>query len=459
MFLSGALEKVGEVHHGTAVMDFLEQERERGITIKSACVSFTHQNHQINLIDTPGHADFNFEVERSLRVLDGALVIIDSSKGVEAQTHTVMRQANKYKIPKIFILNKMDKPGADIENTLEEIKDKFNITPLNLFIPIIAGSEFIGSYNIVSQESLFWTELSKENLQLENKPQCDANDGELILEVDQDKYMMFVGVTPENLPKATTMMNHKINLDSILSASSDLMDELIDALNEEFPEVLDIYLEDKIDKYRNNLPKMIAQLLKKNPNKFGLCIPTSALKFKNIQPVLDWIVDYLPLPKTIIDDFDQIFKSYQSNPMIKKKQNQNSIKHILSKSTIFFIFKRQIDPVLGHVAFGRLYLGDIKNGMMLKAVYSNTDIKLGGIYRIRADEMSQISEGKEGDILCVTVPENIKSGDFLISSLEPSAVIPLLPEKYSHAKPVFITSVNFENIQDKQYFIKLIENL
>ena len=117
--MAGSLETAGEVHHGNTVMDFLEAERERGITIQSACVSFTHGSTQVNLIDTPGHADFNFEVERSLRVLDGALVIIDSTKGVEAQTFTVVKQANRYEIPKIFVFNKMDTPGASYVEALQ----------------------------------------------------------------------------------------------------------------------------------------------------------------------------------------------------------------------------------------------------------------------------------------------------------------------------------------------------
>lgn len=117
--MAGSLETAGEVHHGNTVMDFLDAERERGITIQSACVSFTHGSTQVNLIDTPGHADFNFEVERSLRVLDGALVIIDSTKGVEAQTFTVVKQANRYDIPKIFVFNKMDTPGASYVEALQ----------------------------------------------------------------------------------------------------------------------------------------------------------------------------------------------------------------------------------------------------------------------------------------------------------------------------------------------------
>ncbi len=166
---------MGEVHHGSSLMDYLPEEQRRGITIGAACVTFKWKDMQINLIDTPGHIDFNFEVERSLRVLDGALVVLDASKGVEAQTETVWRQSEKYNIAKICVINKMDKQGADYQKTLDNLEKRFNVKVIPVFIPLFNSEGFYGMINLLEgqiekfdQPGDDFTNVQKEKIDINN---------------------------------------------------------------------------------------------------------------------------------------------------------------------------------------------------------------------------------------------------------------------------------------------------
>jgi elongation factor G len=450
LFLSGSLETVGEVHHGTAVMDFLEAERERGITIQSACVSYLHKECKVNLIDTPGHADFNFEVERSLRVLDGALVIIDSLKGVEAQTSTVVKQANRYNVPKIFVFNKMDQEGADYEEALKDVQEKFGIKCLPLSIPVLSGDRFAGALDVVHQRILFWKELTSEEININGLPPSNFDHPSLVINVDSLKSVMFGGVELKQLSDDSVVMGYKLNKDEILENYQNALEEIVESLSEENPQIFDDYFNDKIHLHLAQFPEKISQLIEKYPNKFSLALPCSALKFRNIQQVMDAVVDYLPPPRSFLSEVEKMYERYMDQVSTQNRITKEKFTTQLSKSIIFFIFKRQLDPELGHLAFGRMYFGNIKYGLSLHAIHSELTLKINNMYRVRANELSQLKEIDTGDIVCLNVPEKVKSGDYLVAGEGYKVWKDVLPVSYMKSKPVFIASLDFETAKDRQ---------
>ena len=431
-------------------MDFLEAERERGITIQSACVSYLHKNTKVNLIDTPGHADFNFEVERSLRVLDGALVIIDTMKGVEAQTHTVMKQANKYEIPKIFVFNKMDQEGASFDEAIKSVEKKFEIKCLPLSIPVMSGDNFIGALDTVNQRILFWKELSADEFNRKGIPESSMDHPHLMIEVDVKKYMVFAGVELEKLKENSKIIGYNIDLGNLLDLQATALEELVLSLSTDDSDLFDDFMNDNFSKQIPTLPTRIAKLIEKHPNQFGLSLPCSALKFRNVQQIMDAVVDYLPPPKSFLSNLEQMYQKFNSLSTSKNKLSKDKFRDIIAKSTVFFVFKRQIDQELGHLAYGRMYSGSLKYGQIMKTLFGNTDIKIGKIFRIRANELTQLTSIEEGEIVCLSVPENLKSGDYIIGKDKFDSWTTVLPETYSKAKPVFISSLDFENSKDRQ---------
>ena len=431
-------------------MDFLEAERERGITIQSACVSFFHKESKINLIDTPGHADFNFEVERSLRVLDGALVIIDTIKGVEAQTHTVVKQANKYEIPKIFIFNKMDQEGAEFEQAIKSVEDKFEIKCIPLSVPIMYADKFIGALDTVHQRILFWKDISMDQFNINDIPKSNIDHPQVTIEVDSNKFIIFAGVELSKLKEDSNIFGYNIDLNELLNLQTNALEEIVMSLATDDTYLLEDFINDDFSKHISSLPKKIANLLKNYPNKYSLSYPCSALKFRNIQQIMDGIVDYFPAPKPFISDFDLMFEKFNKSISSGNKLSKDKFKSLISKSTIFFVFKRQIDQELGHMAFGRMYSGSLKYGMNLTTLYSGINIKIGNMYKVMANELSLLQTVEEGDIVCLNVPESLKSGDYLISQDKFKGWSHVLPETYSKIKPVFITSLDFESAKDRQ---------
>ena len=428
-------------------MDFLEAERERGITIQSACVSYLHKNAKVNLIDTPGHADFNFEVERSLRVLDGALVIIDSMKGVEAQTHTVVKQANKYEIPKIFVFNKMDQEGASFEEAIQSVEEKFEIKCIPLSIPVMSGDNFIGALDAVHQRILFWKEITADEFNKNGIPKSSMDHPHLMIEIDVKKYMIFAGVELSKLKENSKIIGYDINLDNLLELQANALEEIVLSLSTDDSELFDDFMNDNFSKQFPTLPTRIAKLIEKYPNQYGLSYPCSALKFRNVQQIMDAIVDYLPPPKPFLSNLDKMFKKFNASG---GKMSKDKFRDIMAKSSVFFIFKRQIDQELGHLAYGRMYSGSLKYGQMLRTLYEKNEIKIGKMFRVRANELTQLSSIEEGEIVCLSVPENLKSGDYIIGKDKFDHWKLILPDTYSIAKPVFITSLDFENSKDRQ---------
>ncbi|XP_026956621.1 ribosome-releasing factor 2, mitochondrial isoform X2 [Sagmatias obliquidens] len=263
LYYSGYTRSLGDVDDGDTVTDFMAQERERGITIQSAAVTFDWKGYRINLIDTPGHVDFTLEVERCLRVLDGAVAVFDASAGVEAQTLTVWRQADKHKIPRICFLNKMDKIGASFNYAVESIREKLKAKPLLLQLPIGEGKTFKGVVDVVSREKLLWNPNSDDGKDFERKPLLEMSDPELLKEITEAR-------------------------NALIEQVADLDDEFADLVLGEFSENFDLLPAEKLQTavHRVTLAQTAVPVL---------C--GSALKNKGVQPLLDAITMYLPSPE------------------------------------------------------------------------------------------------------------------------------------------------------------------
>ncbi|XP_036701455.1 ribosome-releasing factor 2, mitochondrial isoform X4 [Balaenoptera musculus] len=263
LYYSGYTRSLGDVDDGDTVTDFMTQERERGITIQSAAVTFDWKGYRINLIDTPGHVDFTLEVERCLRVLDGAVAVFDASAGVEAQTLTVWRQADKHKIPRICFLNKMDKIGASFNYAVESIREKLKAKPLLLQLPIGEGKTFKGVVDVVSKEKLLWNPNSDDGKDFERKPLLEMSDPELLKEITEAR-------------------------NALIEQVADLDDEFADLVLGEFSENFDLLPAEKLQTavHRVTLAQTAVPVL---------C--GSALKNKGVQPLLDAITMYLPSPE------------------------------------------------------------------------------------------------------------------------------------------------------------------
>ncbi|XP_032481774.1 ribosome-releasing factor 2, mitochondrial isoform X2 [Phocoena sinus] len=263
LYYSGYTRSLGDVDDGDTVTDFMAQERERGITIQSAAVTFDWKGYRINLIDTPGHVDFTLEVERCLRVLDGAVAVFDASAGVEAQTLTVWRQADKHKIPRICFLNKMDKIGASFNYAVESIREKLKAKPLLLQLPIGEGKTFKGVVDVVSKEKLLWNPNSDDGKDFERKPLLEMSDPELLKEITEAR-------------------------NALIEQVADLDDEFADLVLGEFSENFDLLPAEKLQTavHRVTLAQTAVPVL---------C--GSALKNKGVQPLLDAITMYLPSPE------------------------------------------------------------------------------------------------------------------------------------------------------------------
>uniref|UniRef100_A0A2K5DG74 GTP dependent ribosome recycling factor mitochondrial 2 n=1 Tax=Aotus nancymaae TaxID=37293 RepID=A0A2K5DG74_AOTNA len=263
LYYSGYTRSLGDVDDGDTVTDFMAQERERGITIQSAAVTFDWKGYRVNLIDTPGHVDFTLEVERCLRVLDGAVAVFDASAGVEAQTLTVWRQADKHKIPRICFLNKMDKTGASFKYAVESIREKLKAKPLLLQLPIGEAKTFKGLVDVVTKEKLLWNSNSNDGKDFERKPLLEVSDPELLKETTEAR-------------------------NALIEQVADLDDEFADLVLGEFSENFDLLPAEKLQNaiHRVTLAQTAVPVL---------C--GSALKNKGVQPLLDAVTRYLPSPE------------------------------------------------------------------------------------------------------------------------------------------------------------------
>ncbi len=344
LFYTGKLWKMGEVHDGNAVMDYMDQEKERGITITSAVTTCYWNDHRINLIDTPGHVDFTAEVERSLRVLDGAIAVFSAVEGVEAQSETVWRQADKYNVSRLSFINKMDRVGADFWSAVKMIKDKLGANPVPIQIPVGAEENFEGVIDLVTEKKFSYTE------------------SEL-----GDKYK----VIPLSADEDEELAKHR--------------EFMIEAVAEYDEELLTLYIEGE-----NIPPEVLKRAIRKATieNKITPVLCGSALKNKGIQPLLDAVVDFLPSPldlppvKGVHPDTGEEIIRYPSN----------------DEPFTALIFKIITDPFVGKVSFFRVYAGKLKAGSTVYNPRTRKRERINRILFFHADKREEIKEIYAGEI-------------------------------------------------------------
>ena len=366
LFYTGRNYKMGEVHYGAATMDWMEQERERGITITSATTACSWSDHDINIIDTPGHVDFTIEVERSLKVLDGACVIFDSVSGVEPQSETVWRQADRYKVPRICFVNKMDRTGANFERTFEQIRSRLNSNPVKLQIPYFKNDIFEGIIDLIEMKLAVW-------------------DGESL----GAKFELI------DIP------------DEIIEESKKTRDEMLEFLSDNDESIMTDYLEGKnIDKDR------IIKAIRKQTIKLDI-VPVlcgSAFKNKGVQLLLDAVVRYLPSP-TEIPPIKGVHPSDKTKIIERKSDNKEPLSALA--------FKIMTDPYVGTITYIRVYSGVLNSGMAAFNPLKNSTERIGRLLKMHADKREEITSIGAGDIAAAVGLKDTYTGETLCDKNNP----------------------------------------
>jgi elongation factor G len=368
LYYTGITHRLGEVHEGTATMDYMEQEQERGITITSAATTCTWKDVRINIIDTPGHVDFTAEVERSLRVLDGAVALFDSVSGVQPQTETVWRQGDKYKVPRICFVNKMDKNGADFEHVLETIRKRLGARPVALQIPIGAEAGFKGVVDLIEMKAILWHD--------------ETMGAEFSIEP-----------VPAELQKKAEAF--RLQLIEVIAETDDVLLEKF--LEGETP---------TIDELKAGIRQATIDL------KVFPVICGSAFKNKGIQTLLDAVIDYLPSPldKPPIEGIDP---SHHERIVMRKPDDNEPLAALA--------FKIINDP-FGKLCFVRVYSGSLKTGdTVLNPRTGKTD-RIGRLVKMHANKREDVSEILAGDICACVGLKDLKTGDTLCAPHHPIAL-------------------------------------
>ncbi|XOD69110.1 MAG: elongation factor G [Flavobacteriales bacterium AspAUS03] len=382
LFYTGITHKIGEVHDGAATMDWMEQEQERGITITSAATRcewlYRGQEFQINIIDTPGHVDFTVEVERSLRVLDGMVALFSAVDGVEPQSETIWRQADKYHVPRLGFVNKMDRQGADFFNVCSQIKEILGGNPVLLQVPIDSEADFKGVVDLVTNKAMIWNE--------------------------NDHGMSYKEVPiPDDLQEMVSEYRSKL-IESIA--------EYDDTLMEKFFENPDTISEDEI----NAALRKAAIEMKTIPMLCG-----SSFRNKGVQAMLDAVCQYLPSP---IDIEDIIGIDPENEQQVKRQPNESDPFSALA-------FKIATDPFVGRLAFIRVYSGALNAGSYVLNIRSGNKERISRIYQMHANKQNPIDKIKAGDIGAVVGFKDIKTGDTLCEEKHP-----IVLESMSFPEPV-----------------------
>jgi elongation factor G len=365
LYYTGMSHKIGEVHDGAATMDWMVQEQERGITITSAATTCywpgmdkQFEPHRINIIDTPGHVDFMIEVERSLRVLDGAIVVFDSVSGVEPQSETVWRQANKYGVPRIVFVNKMDRMGANFLRVVSQIKQRLGSNPVVVQLPIGAEEEFIGVVDLIKMKAIQWDE--------------------------ENKGMTFKYVSiPENM-KAQCEEYRALIIEAAAEATEELMEKYLEG--EEFSEA----------EIKHALRELTVT------NKIVPVFCGSAFKNKGVQAVLDGVIEYLPAP-TDIPDIQGISEDGEE---ISRKTSYDAPFSALA-------FKIATDPFVGNLTYFRTYSGVLKSGDTVYNSVKGKKERIGRLLQMHANSREEIKEVRAGDIAAAVGLKTVMTGDTL----------------------------------------------
>ncbi len=400
LYYTGRTHKIGEVHEGAATMDWMEQERERGITITSAATYCKWRDMQFNIIDTPGHVDFTAEVERSLRVLDGAVVVFDSGNGVEPQSETVWRQADKYHVPRIIFSNKMDKIGADFYMVVDQVREKLGATPLPIQIPVGQESEFKGIVDLVEMKAHIW---SGEEL----GAKFDVTD-----------------IPADLVEKAKQYRAHMIEL-----------------LADYSEEVMNCYMEAK-----EPTEAQIRQAIRTATLKIKL-IPIlcgTAFKNKGVQPMLDAVCDYLPSP---LDRKDMKCVNPDTNEEVARNADDNAPFAALA-------FKIQADPFIGKLTYIRVYSGTLNSGSYVLNPGKNNKERISRIVRMHSNNREEIKEVRAGDIAAVVGLKNTTTGDTLCDEANPVVL-----ESMDFPDPVISVAIEPKSKADEEKLANALSRL
>ncbi len=394
LFYTGVSYKIGEVHEGTATMDWMEQEQERGITITSAATTCfwkrNGQEYRINIIDTPGHVDFTIEVERSLRVLDGAVAVFDAVAGVQPQSETVWRQADKYNVPRIAFINKMDRPGADFDHAVETIRTRLSANPVCIQMPIGAEDQFKGVVDLISMKSLLWKDETKG---AEYVVEDVTGDLKVQAEIAREK--------------------------------------MIEAIADADDEVATKYLEGEAlteDEIRAALRRGCIAI------KLVPVVCGTAFKNKGVQTLLDTVIDYLPSPVDIpavqgIDD------------------NGETVERPADDKTPFsaLVFKIMADKHVGQLSFTRIYSGTLKSGSYVYNSTKENKERVGRIMKMHANKREDLEEAYAGEIVAIAGLKNVTTGDTICADSHP-----VILEAMEFPNPVISLAIEPKTRQDQE---------
>jgi elongation factor G len=408
LFYTGKSYKIGEVHDGAATMDHMAQEQERGITITSAATTCVWDNHRINIIDTPGHVDFTIEVERSLRVLDGAVTVFDSVAGVEPQTETVWRQANTYKVPRMCFVNKMDRIGADFYRTVQMVKDRLQAVPLVIHLPIGAGGPeavkaFEGMVDIVKMKALVWRNVDEKDL----------------------------GATYEIEDIPADMVDQAAEYREAMMETIATQDEAL----------MDAYLEgEEISE------DAIKKAIRKGTLAFDF-VPIlcgSAFKNKGVQPMLDAVIDYLPSPLDIEPAHGIVMKGGEEIDAYRGPED---------KEFAALAFKIVADP-FGKLTYFRVYSGEIGKGEEVYNSVKEDRERLGRILLMHANQREDLDIAMAGDIVAGLGFKNVTTGDTLCDRDHP-----IVLERMEFPEPVIHVAIEPKTKSDQEKLGKALKSL
>jgi elongation factor G len=392
LFYTGITHRIGEVHEGTATMDWMEQEQERGITITSAATTCFWRDIRINIIDTPGHVDFTAEVERSLRVLDGACAVFDAVHGVEPQSETVWRQADKYGVPRICFINKMDKMGADFEHAVDTIRKRLNARPVAIQIPIGQEAAFKGVVDLVDMKAIYWRD-----------------------ETMGAKYE--VEEIPADLKKKAEAFHA----------------QLVETVAENDDEMLHKFLEGETitaDELKKSLRKSVIAL------KVFPVLCGTAFKNKGVQTLLDAVVDYLPSPLDI-PPTEGVDPDHPEKKLVRQTADNEPFSGLA--------FKIMADPFVGQLAFVRVYSGHLKTGDSVLNTTRGKSERIGRLLKMHANKREEINEIYAGDICACVGLKNVTTGDTICSEKAP-----ILLESIEFASPVISVAVEPKTKGDQE---------
>jgi len=392
LYYTGRSYKIGDIDEGTTVMDWMAQERERGITIVSAATTAFWKGYRFNIIDTPGHVDFTAEVERSLRVLDGGITVLDAEEGVQSQSETVWHQADKYNVPRLCFINKMDKIGADFRATIKSIEDRLGARTAIMVVPIGRENEFKGTVDLLTRQSYIWgsDELGSE---------YEVSD-----------------VIPENLKEEVEKSRH----------------DLIERISE----TDDVLLEKYLNGEEPTVPELKAALRKAVISYTLVPIYAgSSLRNKGVQPILDAVVDYLPSPLDL-------------KPVVgihPKTEAKEERKRVNEEAFSGLAFKIQIDPHVGKLTYVRIYSGKLISGSYIYNSSKSNPERIGRLLLMHANQREEIKEAYAGEIVAVVGFKNTGTGDTLCDQEKP-----IILEKITFPEPVISLAIEPKTKNDQE---------